>query len=183
MIMTPQLMASNRLGNAVAETTPMKANPGLEQRGGIGRQVEIGLWGAGLILLLSGIFDLSVLWLLQRVASPQWELMAIANTITAFPGLVLALAVLSLALYLRRAGGLWGIRILAGASVLLGLAGGALGLLMILDFFVLRGVVSPDALTALWSTTLKTVLLGGLYMVVLVPVGILQLKSSRRKSA
>jgi len=160
--------------NPPAAPAPVAAPAGLE------RQAALGLTAAGIVLMAGTALDLSVLWVLQSVPSAEWEFMAVSNTVTAFPGLVISAALLMLALHLRWPRAVWAVRLLAVYLLGLGVAGGGLAGLMATDYLAMRASVPAASMPAVWSTMIKSVMLGGLYFVLLVPIGILQLRRARR---
>jgi len=63
-------------------------------------------------------------------------------------------------------------RFLAGMVMVVGALGGALGVLLILDFLSLRSSMEPGAETLFTTTTVKGLTLSGMYFLVLVPIGL-----------
>jgi hypothetical protein len=124
------------------------------------------LFAAGALL------DLVLLWGWQRAPeNPSWEFFAIASTVESLPRLVLGLALAIVGLHLAGSTLLLAYRALGALLALIGLAGLGLALLAGMDFFALRSGVPADQQAALVSVTAKTVGLGVLEGLVLVPAG------------
>ena len=145
-----------------------------------GRHAALAFLAAGRVMLGGTIIDLGVLWIGQRQANPQWEFVAVANTLDAFPRLVLSLALLVGALYLGDSGSLLAYRILAAGFLLLGVAGAGLGGLMVTDYLALRRAVNPEGYAVFRSTAFKAAAVSALYVVVLLPLGIKGLRGPKR---
>jgi hypothetical protein len=145
--------------------------------------VARGMWAAGAVFLAGSLVDLFVLWFLQRQNQPQWEFVAIANTMDSLPRFALAMAFFYLALHLRKATSLWAYRSVAALALLLGLVGGALAALILTDYFVLAEFARAQggAMAMLKSTTLKAGALGGMFFVLFVPLGFLGMRRPRSR--
>lgn len=154
--------------------TPKKA--GAYTVEGFRRHVSRGFYAAGMIFLIGTVLDLGILWVFQRQPNPQWEFTALATTAEGLPRLVLALALLYGGLYTAASTSLLAYRLLALIAIMVALAGAAVGGLMLSDFFVLRRQVSAEGLWIFRSTVLKTVVLCGMYVFVLFPLGVLGLR-------
>lgn len=157
--------------------TPKKA--GAYTVEGFRRHVARGFYAAGVIFLVGTALDLAILWVFQRQPGPQWEFSALASTAEGLPRLVLAIALLYGGLYTAASTSLLAYRFLALIAILIALAGAAVGGLMLSDFFVLRRQVSPEGLSIFRSTVLKTLVLCGMYVFVLFPLGVLGLQRPR----
>jgi hypothetical protein len=142
-----------------------------------------GMWAAGAVFFGGSLVDLFVLWFLQRQNQPQWEFVAIANTMDSLPRFALALAFFYLALHIRKATSLWGYRSIAALALLLGFAGAALAGLILTDYFVLAEFARAQsgAMAMLKSTTLKAGALGGMFFVLFVPLGFLGMRRPRSR--
>ncbi|HEX7050643.1 MAG TPA: hypothetical protein VF188_10610 [Longimicrobiales bacterium] len=140
--------------------------------------VGLAMLAAGLGYLIGSIIDVGVLWGLQRQAVPQWEFVAIGNTLEAFPRFTMALAFLYGALYFRRSERVAAYRVLAVGLLLGGIAAAALGALLLTDYLALARVAAGQAgaLDLLRTTTFKGLALSGLFTVTLVPIGLLGLR-------
>lgn len=141
------------------------------------RHASMVLWTASALLLLGTIVDLGILWVFQRQPGPQWEFVALVNTLEAFPRIVIAIGMAYVALAVRpmaRSSQ----RLLAVALLVLGLTGAALAGLLVTDYLALSSLIAPESLAVFQSTVAKGVALGGLYAV-LVPVGIIGLRTKK----
>src|SRR5690606_12644839 len=134
-------------------------------------------------LFLGSLVDLGILWIAQYQASPQWEFVAIASTLEGLPRFVMAIAFFYAALYLRRSQSLAAYRALGAGVLVLGLAGAGLGLLALMDYLALAGLVEgmPESLTR--SSALKAAALGGVFFFLLVPLGFVALRHPRGRGA
>jgi len=76
-------------------------------------------------------------------------------------------------------------RVLATTVLVLGLVGGALGLLLATDYLALRNGIPPEGSGAFSTTTFKGLGLSALYLLILVPLGLFGLRSagSRKRRA
>ncbi len=157
--------------------TPKKAGAFTVE--GFRRHVARGFYAAGVIFLVGTSLDLAILWVFQRQPGPQWEFSALASTAEGLPRLVLAIALLYGGLYTAASTSLLSYRVLALVAILIALAGAAVGGLMLSDFFVLRRQVSAEGLWIFRSTVLKTLVLCGMYVFVLFPLGVLGLRRPR----
>ncbi len=142
-------------------------------------KVTLGLGAAGVTFLLGTVLDFGILWWFEHVPGPQWEFTALSSTAAGLPRIVLALALLYGALYVRGSTSLRSFRVLAVASILSGLAGGLVGALTIVDYLVLRPDITPEAQQVFRSTMLETLALSIMYMLVMVPVGVLGFRRPR----
>lgn len=156
-------------------TVPFQAGPHVAAAGVDDFRPHVGgvLWAISGVVGLGSLLDLGILWLRQREGSPQWEFMAVSNTLDAIPTLVLALGAAYLGLLLRRPESALGYRLLACLLMLVGLLSALLGALLVTDYFSLSQVLTPESRDLLRSTTLKGLLLSGLFFFLLVPTGLL----------
>lgn len=168
---------------ATKPTTPLVFDPAdhYGRTGGptaIQRHAALGAWAASGMFMVGSIIDVGVLWLLQRQDQPQWEFVAIANTLDAFPRFALAIALLYAALYFGRSSSIAVYRVAAVGLVFLGLAAAALGALMVTDYFALAKLAGqqPQALEMIRTTSIRAVILSGVYVILLVPLGIIGLR-------
>lgn len=170
---------------SVAVSAPVVAAPARKNGTAIraeafGLNASMAMWAVGGLFLVGSLIDVGVLWLLQRQDNPQWEFVAIVNTLEAFPRFGLAAAFFFAALYFRRSVSLGMYRLVAGVMVALGLVAALLGAMVITDYYVLSEFAQgPEALAALQSTSAKAVALSMLYFWVLVPLGILGARRPR----
>ena len=145
-------------------------------RDAFARPIAFALAAAGLIFILGSIADVLILWLFQRQPLPQWEFTALATTTEGLPRIALGAALVYAALHVRGSTSLPGYRLLGLLLVLIGLIGAMLGGLMVLNYFTLRSTVQPGAGGLFLGTVAKTLLLCGLYVVLLIPAGILSMR-------
>jgi ABC-type phosphate transport system permease subunit len=68
---------------------------------------------------------------------------------------------------------------LAVLLILLGIAGAVIAAMMISDYFVLRDSVVPEQHKGFAGMLFKTLTLGGLHLVLLVPIGVLGVRRPR----
>ncbi|MEQ9400450.1 MAG: hypothetical protein RJQ04_14905 [Longimicrobiales bacterium] len=129
---------------------------------------------AGLVYLVGSLVDLGVLWFLQRQPGLQWEFVAVTNTANAFPRLILAVGLIYGALAFSASEMAVLYKLMAVFVVGLGVVAAMLGALTLLNYLSLSAATSAAA--TLRSTTVKTLVLCGLYFVLLVPVGVMGLK-------
>jgi hypothetical protein len=132
--------------------------------------------GAGFLFLAAGLLDVVILWLMQRQVQPLWEYQALANTVNGLPGFALGAGLLFGALYASGSTSLLSYRLLALLLIGIGLGGAAAAALMASDYFILVSGVGPDEMALFRSVAFKTIALGGLHTVVLVPLGVLGMR-------
>jgi hypothetical protein len=137
------------------------------------RPAAVGLSVAGFIFIIGSIIDILLLWTLQRQPLPQWEFTALATTAEGLPRIVLGIALVFAAMFVRGSTSLLKYRLFGLMLIGLGLMGVAIAGLMVTDFFALRSLVNPEARWMFRSTVIKTMLLCGMYVVFLVPAGVL----------
>ena len=137
------------------------------------------LWAIGLMYIVGSLADVVLLWTVSYLADPVWEYSALATTIEGTPRIVLGVALVWTAFYIRGSNSLLVQRSLAVLLVLLGIAGAVIGAMMISDYFVLRGAVVPEQQKGFAGMLLKTLTLSGLHLVLLVPIGVLGVRRPR----
>lgn len=137
-----------------------------------------GLWAGAAVLLLGSTVDLLVLWGLQFQANLQWEFVAIVNTLEAYTRLVLGVSLMFAALAIGRSASVLWYRAVAILLLVLGLAAGVMGVLLLTDYFPLSQIAEGQAGArgALTVTAAKGLMLSAVYTCVLVPLGILGLR-------
>ena len=131
------------------------------------------LWPIATVLLVGTLLDFGILWLGQRQPTLVWEYAAIVNTIEGMAGLILATGLAYAAFHFSGGTSLLVLRLLASSMVTVGIVGGILGALLLLDYIALQNGMQPEARLMLRTATIKGVTLSGLYLFVLVPVGLL----------
>jgi hypothetical protein len=151
----------------------------------VSRHGALALWAIAAVLALGALIDFGVLWIGQRQPSPQWEYVAVVNTIEGMSTLVLAAALGYVAFLVGGQLSVVKYRVLAITVLVLGLVGGALGLLLATNYFVLRNGIPPEGLGAFSTTTFKSLGLSALYLLILVPLGSFGLRTagSRKRRA
>jgi hypothetical protein len=148
----------------------------------LGRHASLILWAAGGVLLLGSLIDVAVLWGLQRQGTPQWEFVAVQNTLEALPRFALACALLALAVYVRRTGSGRVFRLLGVVLLLFAVAAAALGAILVTDYFIVARMAAGQlaaARTMLKIATLKSLALSGLYTLLLGVFGLLAVRRLR----
>lgn len=137
------------------------------------RRVAAGLSVAGFIFIIGSIIDVVLLWTVQRQPNPQWEFTALATTAEGLPRIVLGIALVFAAMYVRGSTSIVKYRLYGLGLIVLGLVGLAIAGLMVTDFFALRSAVNPEARWVFRSAVLKTLLLCGMYVLFLIPAGVI----------
>ncbi|MGH7477454.1 MAG: hypothetical protein ACRELD_14400 [Longimicrobiales bacterium] len=136
---------------------------------------------AGLIFILGSITDVLILWLFQRQPSTQWEFTAVATTTEGLPRIALGAAMVYAALHVRGSTTMFAYRVLGILLIVVGLAGAILGTLMVLDYITLRSTVQPQAAGMFKGAVVKTLLLAGLYVVLLIPAGVISMRKPKTR--
>lgn len=154
----------------------MKPGKGAAASEGLARHAARGMWAAGVLFLAASLLDLVVLWGMQRQSQPLWEYQALANTVDGLPGFALAAGFMFGALYIGGSGSLLVYRLLGLLLIGIGLAGAAAAALMTSDYFILVTGVGPDEMALFRSVAFKTIALGGLHTIVLLPLGVLGMR-------
>ena len=145
------------------------------------RHGAVALLGISAVLALGTFIDLGVLWIGQRQDSPQWEYVALINTIEGMTSLVLAAALCYVAFLISSQVSVAKYRVLAITVLVLGVVAAALGLLLATDYFALRSIMPAEGVGTFNTTTFKGLGLSALYVFILVPLGVLGLRTTSRK--
>ena len=169
MARTP-LMAARKAGARSRST---------RRRTGFSGHASLGLAAAGAVLFFATLVDLGILWIGQSQGGLQWEFVAATRTIEAFPRLVLGIGLAYGALYVASSSSLFLYRTLGVLLILLGLAGGVLGAILGADYLAMQGNVNPEARSTLMSSVVKSGSLSLLYVILLIPTGVLGLRAGR----
>lgn len=136
------------------------------------------LTGLGIALLVAAIVDIAVLWAIQREPNAQADFAAITTTLDNFSLIVIGLASLGGAILLREAGsGTGSLRVLGALCLIAGAVTGLLGILLLLDFFQVRGLMQGPARALFLATTAKGLALAGIYTLFLVAAGVRGLRA------
>jgi hypothetical protein len=146
--------------------------PGRASSRGFSRHVTAAMFAVAMLFAGGAAVDLVLLWGPQRPgADASAEVFAIATTVENLPRLVLGIALFMLALYLASSTLLLAYRFLGGLLLAAGLAGLGLAALVFMDYFALRSALPIEQQRGLIMVAGKTILLGLLEGIVLVPAG------------
>lgn len=129
------------------------------------------LTGLGIALLLAALIDIGVLWAIQREPNAQADFAALTTTLDSYSLVVIALAALGGAILLRETG-IGALRVLGALCLIAGAVAGFVGVLLLLDFFQVRGLMQGPARTVLLATAAKGLALAGIYTLSLVAAGV-----------
>lgn len=157
--------------NPVMPTRTDSSTPRSDARGAIAGL----LTGLGIALLLAALIDISVLWAIQREPNAQSDFAALTTTLDNFSLVVIALAALGGAILLRDAG-VGTLRVLGALCLIAGAVAGFVGVLLLLDFFQVRGLMQGPARALFLATAAKGLALAGIYTVFLVAGGVRALR-------
>jgi hypothetical protein len=134
---------------------------------------------AGVVYLVAILVDIGILWLGQRQQGLNFEFVALTRTAEAFPRFILATALIYAGLGVARSGPLAVYRLLAGWVLVLGTAALVVVALTVLNYLSIAGTVTPEAKLMFRSAVVKTGGLGALYVLFLIPLGILGFRTRR----
>jgi hypothetical protein len=138
----------------------------------IGRRAGVALFAVSAVLSMGRLFDIGVLWIAQRQNTPQWEFMALSNSLDVMPGLVLAVGVAYCALQVMGSTSMLGYRVLAAIMILLGVASAGIGVMLATDYFAMLRYADARAIGLLRSTAFRGMVLSGLFFLLLIPAGV-----------
>ncbi len=147
-----------------------------------GRRAAQALWAAGSVLLIGTLLDWLVLWLLQRQPSTQWEYVAFQNSLEAIPRAAIGLALIAGGLHLGRVRSTAAFRALGAAFLMLALAAAAIGVLLVMEYFVLGKMAAgriPAAHAMLKTVTARSLGLSVLFALVLGTTGLVGMRRLR----
>jgi hypothetical protein len=133
------------------------------------------LTGLGVALLLAALIDIAVLWGIQREPNAQADFAALTTTLDSYSLVVIALAALGGAILLRESG-VGALRVLGAVCLIAGALAGFFGVLLLLDFFQVRGLMQGPARSLFLATTAKGLALAGIYSLFLVVGGVRALR-------
>lgn len=136
-------------------------------------------WG-GVLYLVAIFVDLAVLWIGQSQSGPNFEFVALTRTAEAFPRFILATALIYAGLWIVRSDSLSAFRAMAVWVTFLGVAATVVVGMVILNYMTLASTVTPEAKAVFRSAVVKTGGLGALYVLFLIPLGILGFRTRRR---
>jgi hypothetical protein len=146
------------------------------------RPVVAALFAAGLVFIAGSIADYVILWLINRQDGPQWEISAVVTTVEGMSRILLGIALVFAALYVRGRPSIWLRRVLGIGLLSTAFAGLVLAALMAMDFLALRSLVRPEAMATFQAATAKTLFLCGLYIILTGPAGVIALRTRRGRS-
>jgi hypothetical protein len=135
---------------------------------------------AGVVYLVAIVVDVSILWLGQRQEGLNFEFVALNRTAEAFPRFILATALIYAGLALTRTISLPLYRAMAGWVLVLGTMALIVVTLTILNYLSMASTVTPEAKAIFRSAVVKTGGLGALYVLFLIPLGIVGFRTRRR---
>ena len=136
-------------------------------------------WG-GVVYTIAIIVDLGVLWFGQNQGTANFEFVALTRTAEAFPRFILATALIYAGLWIIRSDSLGVFRLLSGWVLFLGAAALVVVGLTVLNYLTLASTVTPEAKQLFRAAVVKTGGLGALYVMFLIPLGILGFRTRRR---
>ena len=146
------------------------------------RRAAQALWAAGGVIVIGTLLDWLVLWLLQRQPSTQWEYVAFQNSLEAIPRAAIGLALIAGGLHLGRVRSATAFRVLGAAFLVLALAAAVIGVLLVMDYFVLGKMVAgraPAAHAMLKTVTARSLGLSALFTIVLGVTGLVGMRRLR----
>jgi len=127
----------------------------------------------GVIFVAGTAFDFFTLWVLQRSPGAQWEFVATTQTLEGLPRIILGLCLILASLDLSGTASVAKYRVSALVILAFGFIAIGLGAMLGLSYAPIAGVVEGDALTAVKSTAVKSVGLTLIYVLALIPLGIM----------
>lgn len=150
----------------VMPTRSDSSSPRTDARGAVASL----LTGLGIALLVAALVDIAVLWAIQREPNAQSDFAALTASLDNYSLVVIALGALGGALLLRGAGA-GALRVLGALCLIAGMVAGFLGVLLLLDFFQVRGLMQGPARPLFLATTAKGLVLAGVYTLFLLAAG------------
>jgi hypothetical protein len=138
------------------------------------------LWAAGIIYLIGSVADM-VLGLIVGAdwGNPAWEFATTSGSAEGTPRIVLAIALIWVAMYIRGSSSLAAYRLFSLLLIAVGALSAVLGAIATSDYFILRPMMDASALPAATNVLLKTLTLSTLQVVLLIPVGVLGVRRPR----
>jgi len=138
------------------------------------------LWAAGLIYLIGSLADM----VLQMIVgadwgNPAWEYTVTTGAVEGTPRIVLAIAFIWVAMYIRGSSSLAGYRILSIVLIASGAACAVFGAIAISDYFILRPMMDAGGQRLATNILLKTLILSALQVMLLIPVGVMGVRRPR----
>lgn len=142
--------------------------------------VSRALWVAGLVYLLGSLLDLGILWFAQNPGGIQAEFVALTRTTEAFPRLFVSTALIYAGVYLGGTVAPWIYRLLAIWLVVLGLIALAVLGLLGLNYPSMSANVTEEGRAIFRSAIVKSGGLSVLYVLSLLPLGLLGFSTRKR---
>ena len=138
------------------------------------------LWAAGLIYLIGSLADLVLLLAVKpNWGNPTWEFTVTSGTVEGTPRIILAIALIWVAMYIRGSSSLVVYRLFSLLLILIGALSGVFGAVGVSDFFILRPMMDAANLRLALNVVLKMVTLSGLQVLLLIPVGVMGIRRPR----
>lgn len=134
---------------------------------------------AGVVYLIAIVVDIAILWFGQRQEGLNFEFVALNRTSEAFPRFILATALIYAGLGLMQSASLTAYRALAGWVLVLGTMALIVVSLTTLNYLSMASTVTPEAKVMFRAAVVKTGGLGALYVLFLIPLGILGFRTRR----
>jgi len=164
-------MSARRHDPPIVIESDRRTGPGRVSGRGFSRHATAAVFAVAALFAGGAALDLVLLWGPQRPGDATAEFFAIATTVENLPRLALGIALAVLALYLASSTVLLGYRFLGALLLAAGIAGLGLAGLAFLDYFALRSALPVEQQSGLLLVAGKTILLGVLEGIVLVPAG------------
>jgi hypothetical protein len=138
------------------------------------------LWAAGLIYLIGSLADMVLgMAVGSDWGNPAWEYTVTSGAVEGTPRIVLAIALIWVAMYIRGSSSLATYRVFSLLLIAIGALCAVLGAVAISDYFILRPMLEGEALRVGTNILLKTLTLSGLQVVLLIPVGVMGVRRPR----
>jgi hypothetical protein len=136
---------------------------------------------AGVMFAAGAVVDVAILWGFQRVPdNAAWEFTALATTVEGLPRVALGCALVAVGLWLSGSTSLIAYRGLGLFVLMTGFAGAAAAALVVTDWFVIRGDVPAQQAGIFQGIVAKSIALGGIYILLFIPAGVLSMRRPRR---
>jgi len=136
--------------------------------------------GAGFVYLLGSLFDLWILWFGQNAGNVQYEFVALTRTTEGFPRLFVATALIYVGFYIGGKAGPATYKVLAGWVLVLGVVALAVLALLGLNYASISSMVTEEGRDEFRWSIIKSGGLSVLYIVSLLPLGILGFSTRKR---
>ena len=138
------------------------------------------LWAAGLIYLIGSLADIVLLVVVNsNWGNPAWEYAVTSGTVEGTPRVVLAIALIWVAMYIRGVSSLATYRLFSVLLIAIGVLSGVFGAVGVSDYFILRPMLEPSTVKDATHVLLKMITLSGLQVLLLIPVGVMGVRRPR----